>query len=180
MKKSVFILFVFLLLGGLWFWGGGKDIFEALFISKKQPLVKDPSFQLFDLHGKEIHFKDFKGTIAIVNFWASWCPPCAEELPSLLNLIRQMNGKVKLIAISLDTKKENILTFLKSYSLPANVFILWDPTNAVARKYGTFKLPESYVFSSTQKLLRKVEGAVLWTSPENIQYFRQLVKEDSK
>ncbi len=135
-----------------------------------------PDFTLPDLDGKSVSRSEFAGKIVIVNFWASWCEPCVREFPSLKQLVDQFHGDVILLAVSADSNEQDIRTFLKALDLESpNVRVLWDKDQSVAKKYGTFKLPESYLIGPKGQLLRKVSGVEDWMTPDAQDYFREMV-----
>ncbi len=106
--------------------------------------------------------------VLIINFWASWCGPCVDEFPSMIKLVKHFNGKVGLIAISMDSNKKEMLDFLDIFKARReNHFIfVWDPEMKVADQFGTSKLPESYIVTSDLKLIKKVAGSIDWMDPQ--------------
>jgi cytochrome c biogenesis protein CcmG, thiol:disulfide interchange protein DsbE len=126
------------------------------------------------LAGGELSLADFSGRLVILNFWASWCEPCVQEFPSMLKLVREMNGKVVLVAVSGDESREDIDIFLKAFAVSKkDVVIGWDRDQELAKKLGTFKLPESFVIGPKGELVRKVAGVADWHSPEAVEFFKQ-------
>src|SRR5207245_2739219 len=86
-----------------------------------------PAFTLQDLSGKGHRLSDYSNAVVIINFWASWCAPCVKEFPSLKRLVEKMDHKVKILAISNDSDRADLESFLKSFgSLPSDFIILWD------------------------------------------------------
>jgi cytochrome c biogenesis protein CcmG/thiol:disulfide interchange protein DsbE len=121
------------------------------------PTINNTAFKLSQLTHKVI----------IINFWASWCGPCVEEIPSLLKLIENANGQVALVALSLDNDEKQMLEFLKNYDITnPNIFWLKDPEYMLAQNFGTFKLPESYILNRDRFLIKKISGAIDWASEE--------------
>lgn len=138
-----------------------------------------PEFKLKDLNGKEYSLESFKDKALIVNFWASWCDPCVKEFPSMIDLIKRFNGQVVLLAISADLNEADILNFMKAFGIKKddpNIVILWDKDQAVASKFGTKQLPESYIFGPQLKLKRKVVGIEDWSTRNVIIFFEELLK----
>jgi cytochrome c biogenesis protein CcmG/thiol:disulfide interchange protein DsbE len=140
-----------------------------------------PDFTINDIHQNEVKLSQFKDSIVILNFWASWCDPCIEEFPSLLQLIDKYNGKVKLIAISADNNVDDLNNFLKAFKAESpNLIVAWDKDQIVAKKYGTTVLPESYILGLDNKLIRKVAGVEDWSSPYAIEFFDNLIGSQNK
>lgn len=124
------------------------------------PTLNNTTFKLSELNQKVI----------IINFWASWCGPCVEEIPSLLKLIDQMSAQVGLVAISLDNDEKQMLEFLKTYDISnPNIYMLKDPNYTLAENFGTFKLPESYILNKERKLIKKISGSIDWADPEIVE-----------
>lgn len=107
---------------------------------------------------------------ALVNFWATWCPPCLEELPSLEYLNRQLkkhpNTFPPLITISVDEKPEDVFTLFKSLDFKVSFTVLYDSEGKLAQSVGTTKFPETYWISPEGKILYKWVGPQDWLSPE--------------
>jgi peroxiredoxin len=137
-----------------------------------------PDFELLDFDGKKVKLSDFKGRALIVSFWASWCAPCLEEFPSMIDLVEKMKGKVQLVAISQDSSREDIDAFLKSFpkSKHKDIHILWDESHAVGQQYGAERLPESFVVNKDLKLVRKIVGSINWATPEAVEFMENLAK----
>ena len=129
-----------------------------------------PEFKLSD-SSRSVDLKDFRGHVVIVNFWATWCPPCIEELPSLLAMQRELPD-VTVLAISQDEDAEAYTRFLLANSV--TLMTLRDPSARIPHLYGTVKIPESYVIDGKGILRRKFVSAQNWTSPEIVNYLRKL------
>lgn len=136
-----------------------------------------PDFTLNDLSGKPVQLSSLKGKVVLVNFWATWCPPCREEVPSMVRLNQLMQGKnFQMLAISIDEGgKEAVQDFFKQggVTLPA----LLDTDGKVARLYGTTGVPETFVVDAKGVIRQKVIGAVDWSAPEAVQFLEQVMQE---
>ncbi len=132
--------------------------------------VPAPQFALSDGSGSVV-LDRLRGHIVIVNFWATWCPPCIEELPSLLALQHDM-PQVTVLAISQDEDPQAYAQFLLANHV--TLLTLRDPSARIPRLYGTSKIPESYVIDANGILRRKFVSAQNWTSPEILNYLRKL------
>jgi cytochrome c biogenesis protein CcmG, thiol:disulfide interchange protein DsbE len=129
-----------------------------------------PSFTVSD-SSRTVELSKFRGRTVILNFWATWCPPCIIELPSLIQLHRQMPDIV-IIAISQDEDEDVYHRFLTQHHI--DFVTVRDPTARVDRMYGTIQIPESYVIDKNGILRRKFVSAQDWTSPEIISYLKKL------
>lgn len=131
--------------------------------------VEYPDGSAFDL-------STIKAPVVIINFWASWCAPCVEEIPSFISLVEAYNGQITLLAVSLDTDKKQMEDFLRGFSVEnPNIHILLDHDFEVAQKMGTLKLPESYILGADRKLLKKVSGSIDWISKDSQSYFNNIL-----
>lgn len=138
-------------------------------------------FSLPDVDGDKTYtLNDFKGKLVLLNFWASWCAPCVKEFPSMINLVKQMNGNLVVLAVSHDSQRDDLKAFIKAFEpIPKEFVVLWDKQRVVGKEYGTEVLPESYIISPEQKLIRKVVGVETWDHPEALKFFKDLVKPGS-
>ncbi len=109
----------------------------------------------------------FRGQVVVLNFWASWCPPCVEETPSLIALGRQLQSKgIVLVAISEDESEQDYRRFVSENNLESSMLVVRDTRRAVAPQFGTYVFPETYVVDRGGIVRRKFIGAVDWTKPE--------------
>jgi DsbE subfamily thiol:disulfide oxidoreductase len=160
-KHKVIILAVLFLAGAaILFFGtnGSKQI-------RKEPTA--PGFEVTDaVSGKALSSSDFKNKILFVNFWASWCDPCKEEMPSIEALHREMmsNDDFLMVTILYKDSPENALRYMKSKGYTFPVYI--DPSGSVARSYGVTGVPETYIVDKKGMLARRVIGGADWNSPE--------------
>jgi len=131
-----------------------------------------------DLEGKTVRLSDFRGEVVLVNFWATWCPPCVEEMPSLQKLQEVLGDKgLRVLAISVDENVEDVERFRKD--LQVSLPILLDPGAKVAHTYATFKFPETYIVDRDGKLAGKVIGPRDWIAPIVIHDFVELLRGES-
>jgi thiol-disulfide isomerase/thioredoxin len=118
-----------------------------------------------------VELSKYRGHIVILNLWATWCAPCLIELPSLIQLQRQMPNVV-VIAISQDEDDAVYRRFLVKHHI--DFLTVRDPTTRVNRLYGTLLIPESYVIDKNGILRRKFISAQDWTTPEIMNYLKRL------
>lgn len=135
-----------------------------------------PDFELTDIQGNPFKLSQLKNKTVILNFWASWCSPCIEEIPSLIKLVTHFNGDVFLLAISADYSLEDITTFKKSFPGidQENIVIAWDKDRSLMKKFNIFKLPESFILAPNKTLAKKVSGTINWYSENSLSYFKEL------
>ena len=131
-----------------------------------------PDFTIQDSDHK-VTLSQFRGQVVVLNFWATWCPPCIEETPSLVRMQAHLKDKgVVVLAVSIDDDNAAYHKFLKDYSV--NMVTVRDEARKASSLYGTFGWPESYVIDRTGVIRRKFIGAVEWTSPEITDYLSKL------
>ncbi len=134
-----------------------------------------PQFQAKTINGNTVSMDDFKGRLVILNFWASWCNPCISEIPSLASLVKRFNGQISLIAVSEDEKLSDLQAFLKSFPelKSNNIYVVFDESRELMTKYGTERLPESYLIGKQGKLIKKVVGSIDWHTPHSEEFIKE-------
>lgn len=116
---------------------------------------------------------DLKGQVVVLNFWATWCPPCVEEMPSLVNLQSRLKDKgVTVFAVSLDVDGDAYKKFLKDHNIA--LLTVRDPEKKSSDLYGTFKYPETYIIDRQGVIRRKFIGPVDWNQPEIVSYLQRM------
>ncbi|MGC1646914.1 MAG: TlpA disulfide reductase family protein [Candidatus Sulfotelmatobacter sp.] len=122
---------------------------------------------------RTVSLNQFRGQVVILNFWATWCPPCVEELPSMIAMQDRVRGKgIVVLGVSIDVDEDAYHRFLKLRNV--NFLTVRDPEQKVAGLYGTTGWPETYIIDRQGVLRRKLVGAVDWNSPEVIDFLNKL------
>jgi peroxiredoxin len=140
--------------------------------------AKAPDFALPGLDGEMVRLADQKGKVVFLNIWATWCPPCVEEMPSMEKLYQQLKGEdFKILAVSLDENgAEAVLPFMKKHKL--NFTALLDAKGTMKYKYQTTGVPETFIIDRNGIIVEKVIGPRDWATPEAIGFFRNLLQEN--
>ena len=128
----------------------------------------------FTLDGKPAELADLRGKVVVLNFWATWCPPCVEESPSLNRLqsaIASHGGTV--LGISVDEDANAYTRFLQDHQI--NYPTYRDPAKQIALNYGTSMYPETYIIDRNGRIARKIIGPQDWDSPEMTAYLDSLL-----
>ena len=126
-----------------------------------------PLFELKDFSGKMHRLEEFKGQPMVVHFWASWCPPCLNEISEWIEFTKKLQGKpIGFVAISLDKSWDDAQKILNDQQLPPNVISLLDVEGKVADQYGSYQYPETYILNSKHEIFVKLVGPQKWSMPE--------------
>ena len=138
-----------------------------------------PDFQLSSLQAGSISLRDYRGKIVLVNFWATWCPPCVDETPGLEKFAEQTRDQgVTIIGVSVDEDRAALEKFVSQYHLSYPIAL--DPDRAVANRYGTFKFPETYVLDRDGRVAEKIIGATDWQDPRMISFVQTLAQGNTQ
>ena len=150
-------------------------LWNAVGVTRVGP-VETPGFTLDDLSGNKVSIDDYKGRVVLLNFWATWCPPCKAEMPAMENLHNTLHGEgLSVVAIDDYEKKEKVVKFIKEN--PYTFDILIDPSGRTSEDYKAMMLPTSFIIDKEGMAVGKVVGMREWDSPESIELFRSLLKQ---
>ena len=131
-----------------------------------------PDFTVKD-SDRAVTLSQYKGQVVVLNFWATWCPPCVEEMPSLVQMQQRMKARgVTVLAVSVDVDQNSYRQFLGNHGV--SLLTVRDPDQKASALYGTFKFPETYVIDRNGVMRRKFIGAVDWNEPEIVDFLSKL------
>lgn len=134
---------------------------------------KAPEFNILTDNGRRVTPASFGGKVLVLNFWASWCAPCVEEVPSLSAMGKRFGDSgVVVVAVSTDKNRQKYRAFLDK--VPVSFQTAWDPRADISARYGTFQYPETYIIKDG-RILRKFARAEDWTSDDLTQYIQSLL-----
>jgi cytochrome c biogenesis protein CcmG, thiol:disulfide interchange protein DsbE len=129
----------------------------------------------FTIDGKKETLADLRGKVVVLNFWATWCPPCVEETPSLIQLQKRIAPKGgTILGVSLDDDASAYSEFLKTNHIDFPTYR--DASKKSALDYGTLMYPETYVIDRNGRIDRKIIGPQDWTGPEMTAYFNSVLE----
>lgn len=175
-----------ILLAAVFFWAGGlyTDALRAApdySAVPKLEAVKEPSaapdFTLINPDGKKVSLKDFRGKVVFLNFWATWCEFCREEMPAMERLYQEFRGKgLEIVGVDVKDKRADALAFVKK--LRVTYPIVLDPDGEVGVLYGAFGLPLSYLIDRKGMVVARLFGPADWYSPGARQLIKSLVEQD--
>lgn len=126
--------------------------------------------------GSALKLSGLKETVVLLNFWATWCPPCREEIPSMMKLNKAMAGKpFQMLAVSVDEGgKPAVEAFFKESGLMLPTYL--DQDGKAAKAYGLTGVPESFIINKQGIVIKKVIGGLAWDSPEVASFLEGLMK----
>jgi peroxiredoxin len=157
-------------------------VFLALRSRQLHPLQvgdRAPDFTLPTLTQQTISLRDYRQSVVVLNFWATWCPPCVEEAPGLKEFAERTRSLgVTVIGVSVDQDRAALEKFVVEQQL--SFPIAPDPDQAVASRYGTFKFPETYVIDADGKIAKKIIGAIDWRDPQIISFVSSLARRSDR
>lgn len=137
-----------------------------------------PDLELIDLEGHKKNISDFKGSVLLVSFWASWCAPCIEELPLFAKLAMKYPQKLKVIAINQDDSanvRKFVDNFWPKHKIPFKTY--FDPNGRLAQKVGVDVLPTNFVLDKEGQLVFTSRGAIDWNAPDALSFLEDLMQE---
>ncbi|MBS1985259.1 MAG: TlpA family protein disulfide reductase [Bdellovibrionales bacterium] len=172
---KVLVIFGIPLLGVLYFFQFAHN--DREFAVPFKPF-RAPVTQVEGPDGRKVPLT-FKSSVTVVNFWATWCPPCLEEYPAMIELQRELEGHgIDIVFVSIDDSWAAIDRFMAQNRIVVAPGRLWrDPGKEQASAWGSDKFPESYVVRRDGWVVEKIVGAQQWTRPQVIEYFEGLAKK---
>ena len=129
-----------------------------------------PDFTVHD-GTRTVSLSQYRGHVVVLNFWATWCAPCLDELPSLQEMQKQLPG-VQVLAVSIDDDVDAYTSFLKQYDV--HLLSIRDGSQGANLRFGSVRVPETFVLDRAGVIRRKFIGPQQWTSPEIVEYLTKL------
>lgn len=134
--------------------------------------------QLTGFDGKEYHLPDLGGKVVLVNFWATWCPPCLEEMPSIQATWDELHGEqFETLAINVGEDRKAIERFVSEFDTKLGFPLLLDPTMEAFQGWKVRGLPTSFVVNKAGQVVYKAEGDRDMHSPDIVALLRKLMDE---
>jgi cytochrome c biogenesis protein CcmG, thiol:disulfide interchange protein DsbE len=130
-----------------------------------------PDFTVKDSE-KTVTLSQYKGKTVLLNFWATWCPPCVQEMPSMVELQKQLGDQIVIVAVSTDVDEGAYKKFTQTRT--QGLVTVNDQAQKSNALYGTYQYPETYVIDKNGVIVRKLIGPQEWTSPEMVEYLKKL------
>ena len=149
-------------------------ILAGCYSGSKPPHIGSPApnFTVQDAD-RTVSLSQLRGHVVVLNFWATWCPPCVDEMPSLVQMQEKMRSRgIEVLAVSIDDDGAAYHQFLKNYKV--DLLTVRDDSKKSSQLYGTFKYPETYIIDRNGIMRRKFIGPVNWNAAEITDYLSKL------
>ena len=131
----------------------------------------------FELNRNPARLANLRGKLVVLNFWATWCPPCVAEMASLNRLHRQLAPQGGLVlGVSVDEDAAAYEKFRREHQVSFPTYR--DPSKKISTRYGTFMYPETYIINGNGRIARKIIGPQNWDSPEMVSYLQSLLRSN--
>ncbi|MAE93159.1 MAG: hypothetical protein CL910_00720 [Deltaproteobacteria bacterium] len=157
-RPAAILLALGLLAGVVW------SLSEKREAAPVEPGRVAPLFSLPDLTGEPLSLAGLQGQVVLVNFWATWCKPCEEEMPAMERLYQALREEgFELLAVSVDEDTEEVRAFRDRLAL--SFPILHDEGQQVARRYQSFRFPESFLIDREGLVVERYIGPREWDAP---------------
>lgn len=161
-------------------WGDEPPPLEGVFANNfnlLDPPIPAPREAFTDLANRPVRLSDFKGRVVLLNFWATWCPPCIREMPSLDRLAARLKKDgLLVVAVSEDRGKRDVIqTFVNKLGL-RNLGVYHDPKGALARSFTITGLPTTFLIDAQGQVVGGMPGPAEWDSPEALALIRHYLQ----
>lgn len=152
-------------------------LFEEMGVVQMDPVALPIDVTLPDLNGRQVSLSDFKGKILFVNFWATWCPPCREEMPSMEKLHAQLKHKAfVMVAIDLQEPASAVKEFFKEFKL--TFMALLDASGEIGLLFGIRSIPTTLVLDKNGMIIGVAVGPRNWAGKKSIALFEYLIDQE--
>ncbi len=140
--------------------------------------IEARDFELMNMDEEKVKLSDFKGKVVLINFWATWCPPCVREMPSMERLNKKIaNENFKVLAINQMEDTDQVFAFTGQFEDEPSFEILFDTTSKVSQSYIVRGLPTTYLIDKKGHVRYSAVGGRSFDHPEIIKVVKRLLKE---
>ena len=177
MKKNLFLFLICLVLPVVVQAGIPKYLARPFFIQESETPTEVSPFKLANPQGKLVTLDDYKGKLLLLNFWATWCPPCVRELPDFEKLLASLKGEnFAVLGINIMESKKRVTRFIskKGMTLPVALDLKGESYPA----YLVQSFPTTVIINKNGREIGRVVGIRNWASPQSINFFRNLSRRD--
>lgn len=157
----------------------GILIVAAFFLLRPRTPEIAPDFALADLSGRTVRLSGLRGKVVLVNLWATWCPPCREEMPSMERLYQRLGPRgMELLAVSQDDPDARPAVERFVEEVGVTFPILLDPMRDVGSRYRVWGYPETFVVDRDGRIVERVIGPRHWDAPDHVAAIEALLSAD--
>jgi thiol-disulfide isomerase/thioredoxin len=147
---------------------------DAFPVSRPAGTIAASDVELFDLAGRPGRLRDYRGRVVLLNFWATWCAPCREEMPALQALAQELGPRgLVVVGVNAREPRQTVEAFIQAHRL--SFPMLLDDDGRAGRAYQVFALPATFVVDRRGTLVGTVLGGRDWAGPDARAYLRQLL-----
>jgi thiol-disulfide isomerase/thioredoxin len=141
-------------------------------------IISASDFELMNMDEENITLSDFRGKVVLLNFWATWCPPCIREMPSMERLHQQINVEdFKVIAVNQMENADDVFAFTGQLEVDPTFEILFDTSSKVSQAYAVRGLPTTFLIDKQGKIRYRAVGGREFNHPEVVRIIEELIKE---
>lgn len=152
------------------------ELSHNLTVVKK--VIPASNFELQDMDEEKVKLSDYRGKVVLLNFWATWCPPCIREMPSMERLHQQVDAEdFKVIAVNQMEDADQVFAFTGQLEIDPTFAILFDSTSEVSREYAVRGLPTTYLIDKEGNIRYRAVGGREFDHAEVIKTIKQLIAE---
>lgn len=160
-------------------------LLSCLLMLITQPLAAEETFydriRVTTVDGEESDLNRYQGGLVLINFWATWCPPCIKEMPSMNNLQQQFKSdEFQIVAINMGQSATTVDSFLMEQTFEFDLPVYLDETGRSFTDLKIQGMPSSFLVGPDGKLIETIIGAREWDHPGNIKALRELISETKK
>lgn len=155
---------------------------EASFASEEAPFrpvpghPSAPNFKLLNMDGQQVTLEKLRGQVVLVNFWATWCPPCRREMPSLQRLWQRLGkSQLQIVAVNVGEDADTVFGFMGTLDDSPTFPIVFDKDSAVLRAWPVKGLPTTFLIDRKGRIIYRAIGGRDFDSPESIRFITELL-----
>lgn len=147
-------------------------------LTKINKVINAKDFELQDMDEEPVKLSDYKGQVVLLNFWATWCPPCIREMPSMERLHNKVDSdSFKVLAVNQMEDADEVFAFTGQLEVDPTFKIVFDTTSQVSHNYAVRGLPTTYLIDKEGRIRYRAVGGREFDHPEVIKIIEQLSKE---
>ena len=177
-KQLVLCMAVLLLLASTHVLADTEESALGYQFSPVTPLIAAPDFTLEDMDGESYKLRDYRGKVVLINFWATWCPPCRKEMPALEALYKKLGGEsFAVLAVNQWEDPDHVFAYTGELNVFPTFPILFDPESKLSAEYGVKGLPTSFLIDKQGRLAYRAVGGRDFDHPEVERLIRELLAE---